>query len=433
MHQAIQMVVMLVILGYVSQKIMKKMKEIKEKKNTCMICLSPLTTPTDPGGVKPYETPCRHNFHYDCLTDWYVSNMKNLPPEFVHQALKKDENELIYTCPLCRRSLRQDFFKNMMCKSDGYEYKKTFHGDLFGESFSVDSPEECAKECTSFSECHAYRIDYHSDQNSLRCRLYQPHSHLSATKKKNTKMNHHPPKHVAHNVCRKKTDEKDRETEIIDSLPITTIKYSFGLVKAIMMLFQQAIQNLWMDVKQYYMKRKRVNKLTYLKDAFSWIIRISTTIPFFIIGLLCGVCKKIYMFMVISGFVHFFLGGIFYSIRHLSHIHEGTIDRQVKELSLTDQDGERNLTFQQYLPSDGVSYFFFLKSQLSYAPVIETYFKKLGYFQISKIITCLFIWYSTAVLFLFSVVDPFASISGWVLILLSTILLISDLTTGFSI
>jgi len=405
-----QMAVISFILYYGSQKIVNKMKE----KNTCMICLSPLTitTPTDPDGVKPYETPCRHKFHYDCLTDWYVSNMKNLPPEFVHQALKKDENEIIYTCPLCRRSLRQDFFNNMMCKPDGYEYKKTFHGNSFGEPFSVESPEECASECSLFFECLAYRIDYHSNEDPLRCRLYQPQLQLSTTKKKNTKINHRPPKHVVHNVCRKKTGEQDLEEgerDECENSTLSIIKALFVLLKAITSFFQQAIKNLWIDVKKYYLKRRVSKEAQYLlKEVFIWI----------------------------SGINHFL-------IWHLSAIHGEIILQNLKEYVLFTNEFlpvvlptkvyEKEMAFQKYMPNEWIIGFVFVGSAILSIPPIEKYVKANGYFRFSKIAKTLFTAYCIGILHLFSLVNLFSSISGLLLILFCVILFVSDLITGFSL
>jgi len=245
-------------------KIKTKFDEIYYK-NTCVVCLEPLTD-------QSYQTHCYHQFHSACLVRWFVANMQNIPVEFIQE---RDAEE-VYKCPLCRSFLRSDYYNNMICKPDGYQYTKSFNGTPIKAPFSVTTPTECADLCNQELLCHAYTIKYDHDEveeviRETICLLYQPspNEHIGSRKKDyHQKIKHNWAKHVMfkpsrrdprtyiRNVCRKLTDEENQSRislHVIDiqsgsrlHSAINFIKDSLQLIKAVSLFF---INILWTSIK----------------------------------------------------------------------------------------------------------------------------------------------------------------------------------------
>jgi len=268
-----QLVGMLVSITYIGTiKLSRKIgREIKTKyqemyfKNTCTVCQEKLTGAT-------FQTHCHHQFHHSCLLQWFVANMQNLPVEFVReQVIKSPDEEVIYTCPLCRRSLRSDYYNNMICTPHGYQYSEKFKGDPLRDSFPVFTPQSCAQACDTESLCHAYTIgyDYGEIDRSIRetvCRLFQSSitRNDKATKKKN-KEKKTTVKHAIHNVCRKQTaDQEPRLSQHLPTLDISTqsrlykiitlTKAYLELLKVFSLFFISVLNNLWTYIKIYTSK-----------------------------------------------------------------------------------------------------------------------------------------------------------------------------------
>jgi len=266
MYPLILQIIIILIFTFGQFKIVRKIKtKYKEiyYQNQCSVCLEKLTN-------QIYQTDCHHKFHYDCLVRWYVGKMEAHPVEFIQTRDAED----IYRCPLCRDFLRSDYYNNMVCKPDGYQYSKTFNGDQMNQVFRVTTPRECADKCDNEPACHAYTLGYNVIENENTesihetiCRLYQA-SYATKnvlSKKKNSISKHSAKnqvvvqKHVIRNVCRKQTDqEKHAEKNLLvpQSPAGNFIKNSMGLVLSLVKaitsnsFFQQALQNVWIIVER---------------------------------------------------------------------------------------------------------------------------------------------------------------------------------------
>jgi len=258
-------------------------REIKTKyhemyyKNTCAVCQEKLTN--------TFQTHCHHQFHHTCLLTWFVANMQTLPVEFVQeQVIKSPDEEVVYICPLCRGSLRSDYYNNMICKPNGYQYSEKFKGDQLGNPFPVTTPKNCAQACDTEPLCYAYTMGYEYSEmerppiRETICRLFQPSSRNDQTKKKN-KEKQNTAKHAIHNVCRKQTDQETGLSQHLPTLGISpksrlykineTVKAFLELVKAFSLFFISAINQLWTYIKTY---RPQITAIYFIELLFQPIL-----------------------------------------------------------------------------------------------------------------------------------------------------------------
>jgi len=283
----IQLVGMLLSMTYFGTvKLSRKIgREIKTKyqemyyKNTCTVCLEKLTGDT-------FQIHCHHQFHPNCLLHWFVANMQNLPVEFVQeQVIKSPDEEVVYICPLCRGSLRSDYYNDMICKPNGYRYSEKFKGDPLRDPFPVTTLMNCAQECDTDPQCHAYTIgyEYSETERSIRgtvCRLFQPNIRHDQPTKKKSKEKQHTIKHSIRNVCRKQTDQELRLSQHLPTFDISPksrlykineiTKAYLELLKVFSLFFISALNHLWTYIKTY-----RPPKLTpgyFIKLLFQPII-----------------------------------------------------------------------------------------------------------------------------------------------------------------
>jgi len=413
MQELIKVIIVLLILYY-SLHITRKMKEIKEKNNSCRICLSSLTTTETDSAIIPYATPCGHRFHYDCLIHWYVSNMKLLPVEFVHQPLRKDEKEHIYTCPLCRRSLRQDFFDNIMCQPDRYQYKKTFRGEKAGEPCAVKRPKECADICTAMQDCQAYRIDYHIPEDPLWCHLYQLSQSPVVVNKKNARAVKQASKQVIHNVCRKQGEENDNglhQWKKFECLVVSTRKSGVLFGKTILSFVSTRILRL-------FLKLLKVDK----DDVYSLLHNLQRKQPFVMMhSFILTVTGR--LIIRHDAIMKQFHGSECIDVLSPSYEKYALCMNQDTHFYVTDQDVANNLIYKKYEPHAWINYFTISATLICYLdskPLPKSF----------KIATGLYTSYTIMILFLYSVFRPFDSILTAVLTLSWIVYIISGLKTG---